>query len=129
LAPDQNAGGLFRGRTPALESGSYQVGVESVAIAARDSLARAEFKVESQGNGELTQLSLDEDLLKQMAVVSGGTYLREEQLPQLLEILAPLSQGRVIENETVLWQSYWWFLPLIGLLTVEWMLRKRAGLL
>jgi hypothetical protein len=129
LAPDVNAGGLFRGRTPALEPGSYQVGVESIAIAARDSLARAEFKVESRGRGELTQLSLDEDLLKQIADVSGGTYLREEQLPQLLEILAPLSKGRVIESETVLWQSYWWFLPLIGLLTVEWLLRKRAGLL
>lgn len=129
LAPDENAGGLFRGQTAALEAGAYEVGVESVAIAERDSRARTEFKVESGEMGELTQLALNEDLLKQMAAASGGAYLREEQLPQLLDLLAPMSQGRVIESETVLWQSYWWFLPLIGLLTIEWILRKRAGLL
>jgi hypothetical protein len=105
------------------------VAVESVAIAERDSRARTEFKVEPSETGELTQLALNEDLLKQIATTSGGTYLREEQLPQLLDLLAPMSQGRVIESETVLWQSSWWFLPLIGLLTVEWILRKRAGLL
>ncbi len=128
LAPDENAGGLFRGRTAALEPGNYEVHVESVAIAERDSLARTEFKVAAGDTGELAQLALNEDLLKQIATTSGGTYLREEQMPDLLKILAPISEGKVIETETVLWQSYWWFLPLIGLLTAEWVLRKRAGL-
>ena len=81
LAPDENAGGLFRGQTAALEPGEYQVAVESVAIAERDSRARAEFKVESSDTGELTQLALNEDLLKQMATASGGTYLRESSSP------------------------------------------------
>ena len=129
LAPDDNAGGLFRGRTAALEPGDYEVGVESVAIADRDARARTQFKVEPRETGELAQLNTNEELLRQIASVSGGQYLREEQLPRLLELLAPMSQGRVIERDTVLWQSYWWFLPLIGLLTIEWILRKRVGLL
>ena len=40
-----------------------------------------------------------------------------------------MSQGKVIESDTVLWQSWWWFTPLLGLLTAEWLLRKRAGML
>jgi hypothetical protein len=29
----------------------------------------------------------------------------------------------------VLWQSWWWFIPIVLLLTLEWILRKRAGML
>jgi hypothetical protein len=55
--------------------------------------------------------------------------LREENLNRLVDMLAPLSKGRVIESSTALGQSYWWFMPIIGLLTAEWILRKRAGLI
>lgn len=129
LTPDDNAGGLFRGRTSALEPGSYEVGVESAAIAERDARARTSFKVESLRTGELTQLSLNEDLLRQMSAVTGGEYLREENIDRLIDLLAPMSQGKVIESDTVLWQSYWWFLPIVLLLTAEWIIRKRTGLL
>jgi hypothetical protein len=64
-----------------------------------------------------------------MAAAAGGEYLREENVDRLPELLAPMSEGKVIESDTVLWQSFWWFLPIIGLLTVEWIIRKRAGLL
>ncbi len=129
LTPDDNAGGLFRGRTAALEPGSYEVAVESAAIAERDARARTGFKVEPLETGELTQLSLNEELLRQMAAVTGGEYLREENVDRLVELLAPISQGRVIESDTVLWQSYWWFLPIVLLLTAEWIIRKRVGML
>ncbi len=129
LSPDENAGGMFRGKTAELEPGEYEVGIESPAIAERDARARTGFKVEPRQTGELTQLSLNEDLLRQMANASGGQYLREENIDRLVKILAPMSQGRVIESDTALWQSYWWFVPIIALLTVEWILRKRIGML
>lgn len=129
LSPDENAGGLFRGRTGALEPGQYEVAVESPAIAERDTRARGEFKVEPRVSEELSRLALNEDLLKQVSAASGGQYLREEQIDRLKELLAPLTQGRIQEIDTPLWQSYWWFVPLILLLSVEWMLRKRAGML
>jgi hypothetical protein len=129
LAPDENAGGLFRGRTAALDPGSYEVGIESAAIPERDARARTSFRVEPRETGELTQLSLNEELLRQMSSDSGGQYLREENLTRLTDVLAPLSKGHVIESSTALGQSYWWFVPIIGLLTAEWILRKRAGLI
>ena len=64
-----------------LEPGSYEVAVESAAIAAQDALARTSFKVEPRETGELTQLTLNEELLRQMATASGGQYLREENTP------------------------------------------------
>ena len=129
LTPEENAGGLFRGRTATLEPGSYEVAVESAAIAERDARARTGFKVEALETGELTQLSLNEDLLRQMSAVTGGEYLREENVDRLVDLLAPISEGRVIESDTVLWQSYWWFLPIVLLLTAEWIIRKRVGML
>jgi hypothetical protein len=129
LTPDENAGGLVRGKTAALETGSYEVSVQSSAIAERDAKVRAGFKVAPRETGELIQLSLDEALLRKMSALSGGEYLREENINRLADLLAPMSEGRVIESDTVLWQSYWWFVPLILLLTIEWIIRKRAGFL
>ena len=68
-------------------------------------------------------------MLKQMAAEYGGQYLREEQVGQLAALLSPLSNGRIVESDTQIWQSYWWFAAIIALLTLEWALRKRAGML
>lgn len=127
LNPEE--GGIFRGKTAPLEPGSYEVSVESAAIPENQLKARTSFKVEPRDTGELTQLSVNEELLRQVAAASGGRYFREENFDRVLELLAPMTQGRVIESDTVLWQSWWWFLGIVGLLTTEWLLRKRAGML
>ena len=64
-----------------------------------------------------------------MAQISGGAFFREEDAGRVATLLKPLSQGKVVENEIVLWQSWWWFVPVILLFTLEWILRKQAGLL
>jgi hypothetical protein len=129
LGLDDNGGGLYRGKTAALDPGDYELGIESAAIQSRDAKARTQFKVEPRETGELTLLNLNEDLLRQMSSASGGQYLREEHIDKLATLLAPMSQGKVIESDTVLWQSWSWFLPLIALLTIEWIVRKRVGML
>ena len=80
-------------------------------------------------NREKSYLTCNEELLKQMADLSGGQFFPEEQIDQLNEILKPISSGRVVTSELALWQSYWWFVPIFLLLAVELFLRKRAGLL
>lgn len=129
LAPDDNAGGLFRGQSAPLEVGAYEVAIESLAVPSNELKARAQFRVEPRETGELTQLSLNENLLREVAALSGGQYLREENISRLAQVLAPLSRGRVVESDTILWQSYWWFVPIILLLATEWIIRKRTGLL
>jgi hypothetical protein len=127
LSPDE--GGLYRGRTTALESGSYELAVDTAAVPSDQLKARTQFAVTARQNAERTLLSLNEDLLRQVSLAGGGEYLREEQCDALIDRLAPLSTGQVIESDTVLWQSWWWFLPIVLLLTIEWMLRKRFGML
>jgi hypothetical protein len=127
LSPDE--GGLYRGRTAALDSGAYEIAIDTAAVPSDQLKARTQFSVTVRENLERTLLSLNEDLLRQVSLAGGGEYLREEQCDALIERLAPLSTGQVIESDTVLWQSWWWFLPIVLLLTIEWMLRKRFGML
>ena len=91
--------------------------------------ARTQFKVVQRESAERALLSMNEELLRQVSVAGGGEFFREEQCDELLKKLAPLSSGEVQETDTVLWQSFWWFGAIVALLTVEWILRKRAGML
>jgi hypothetical protein len=127
LSPDE--GGLYRGRTAALDTGAYEIAIDTAAVPSDQLKARTQFSVTTRENLERTLLSLNEDLLRQVSLAGGGEYLREEQCDALIERLAPLSTGQVIESDTVLWQSWWWFLPIVLLLTIEWILRKRFGML
>ncbi|MEX2671719.1 MAG: PA14 domain-containing protein [Phycisphaeraceae bacterium] len=129
LQADENQGGVFRGSTPALEPGSYDASVRVTGVPDEQLRARAHFVVQGDEFGERATLTLHEELLRQMSDASAGRYLREEDAARLPELLEPLSAGRVIESDTALWQSYWWFSAMIGLLTVEWLLRKRTGML
>jgi hypothetical protein len=129
LEPDANTGGTFRGRTPALEPGDYEVRVRVDGLPEEELKARTEFHVTARGAPELAQLHANEAVLREMAFHSGGEFFREEEAARLLERLRPLSEGRIVETENLLWQSWWWFTPLVLLLTAEWALRKRAGMI
>lgn len=129
LTPDADVPGIYRGRVAALPEGEYEVSVRAAGYSDAALKARSRFVVQPPESGEMTQTSANETLLKQIAAASGGDYLREEELFRLPELLSPLSSGRVVESDTQIWQSYWWFAAIVILLTTEWVLRKRAGLL
>jgi hypothetical protein len=74
-------------------------------------------------------LTRDEAMLVQIAESSGGLYVPEERADAMWEKIALESTGRVVENDTELWQSGWWLTLVMGLLGVEWWLRKKAGLI
>lgn len=129
LNADADVPGIYRGRFGALPEGEYEVSVRASGYSESALKARSRFVVLPPESGEMTQTAANEALLKQMAVASGGVFLREEDIGRLPELLSPLSSGRVVESETLIWQSYWWFAAIVMLLTAEWVLRKRAGLL
>ncbi len=127
LDPDFNSA-MYRGRTAPLEGGDYEVRVEVPGIPAGQIQARTRFSVASVPTGEMGLLHCNEKLLRQMAADSGGKYYAEEDLDLLVENLRPENARGEIIDERKIWQSYWVFLPLIALLTTEWVLRKTAGL-
>ena len=89
----------------------------------------SEFSVVEPDGGEMDQLNCDEGLLKKLAEMTGGQYLSEERGHELVDLLRPLSRGKIAESDTLIWQSYWWFVPIVMLLAIEWWLRKRVGLI
>ncbi|MEJ6620997.1 MAG: PA14 domain-containing protein [Opitutae bacterium] len=130
LKTENETSGLFLGETPTLEEGNYQISLRAPEIIDEfESNIEASFQVKPVPNREKSYLTCNEELLKQMADLSGGQFFPEEQIDQLNEILKPISSGRVVTSELALWQSYWWFVPIFLLLAVELFLRKRAGLL
>ena len=129
LSPDPNVPGVYYGRSAPLPEGEYEVSIRAAGYTDSALKARSEFVVLAPETGEMVDTAINESLLQQMAGVSGGVALREEEIGQLAELLSPLSSGRIVETETPIWQSYWWFGVMILLLTIEWILRKRAGLL
>jgi hypothetical protein len=129
LAADGAGCGVYRGRTGPLSEGQYEVSVRASGFSDQAMKARTNFVVLAPQSAELNEAACNDDLLREIASASGGQFLREEEIGRLAELLSPLSSGRVVESDTLLWQSYWWFAAIVGLLAAEWTLRKRAGLL
>jgi hypothetical protein len=129
LAPDDNQSGIYRGRTGPLAEGQYEVSVRASGFSNDALRARTGFLVQPPKSRERELVSCNDELLEEIARSSGGTFMREEQAGELADLLIPLSSGRIIESDTLLWQSYWWFAAIVLLLSIEWLLRKRAGLL
>ena len=124
LEDDGNESGIFRGRSDKLTAGRYQIRVRGK----REYEATAELVVKDTANREIVELSLNRDLLQSMALYSGGEYFDEEQLGGLSSVINRMDQKKVISSETSLWDSWWWFVPVMVLLTIEWWLRKKSGM-
>ena len=128
LDPDFNSS-LFRGMTDPLDGGDYEVRVEVPGIDPNLIKVRTLFNVARQLTKEKAVLHCNKKLLQDMANASGGEYYAEEDMDLLLESLEEFSASRPRTEEYPIWQSYWTFLPIILLLTLEWVIRKRVGLL
>jgi hypothetical protein len=129
LTPDEHVPGIYRGRVTGLSRGEYEVSVQVAGYSADALRARSRFAVIGETALELREGSANAALLTELATVGGGEFLHEEDLQRLPEILSVYSNGRIVESDSLLWQSYWWFSAMLLLLTCEWLLRRRAGLM
>ncbi len=128
LSLEDPARGTYLGVAPNLQPGAYTIRVRASGFDESALQATTRIWVQTANKVEMQQVSLDQNTLKQIATAGSGLYVHESQSDRLLEELRPLSSGTVIESDTVLWQSYYWFWAVISLLALEWWLRKRAGL-
>ena len=129
LNPDASIAGVYSGQLNAPPSGNYRVSIVAAGLTSSALAIHSEFAVVDRDSGEMDQLNCDEALLVKVAEMTGGEYLSEERGNELIDLLRPLSRGKIIESDTLIWQSYWWFVPIILLLSIEWWLRKRVGLI
>ena len=81
------------------------------------------------GQEEEANRSADPVLMRQIAEAGGGQALRLAELPSLPEKLKAAEQAATRKQEPrSAWDRGWVLALLVGLLTAEWVLRRRAGL-
>lgn len=112
--------------------GDYKITAVATAEGKEIGTSTARFSVPEQ-DLELDRPAAEPSLMAQLAATTsaaGGRAIAPEELPTLLEELAALEPE--LEEEVVARITYWdtwpFFLLLVGLMGAEWYLRKRWGL-
>lgn len=109
--------------------GDYTLEARAELNGAAVGTARARFLVEEQ-DLELDNPAADRSALEGLAALTGGETLAPEQLPRLLERLGQDVESLEVtrQTRTTLWDTWPMLLSIVGLLVVEWTLRKRWNL-
>lgn len=113
--PEQPA--MYRGEFIAPAAGAYSFWVES------DPETLLDFNV-TEPRFEFGETAMNEPLLKDLAARTDGQYFREETLRQLPDAIRSRTERVQSPLEVELWASPLYFLLLLGVVTVEWVLRK-----
>ncbi len=79
-------------------------------------------------NMEFLRLGLDAEFLKKIAGYNNGFYVSEQGIDSLKSVLT--NENPIIKRERrfELWHAPWLLAVIIALLTVEWIIRKKIGL-
>lgn len=119
--------GRYRAAVRFDEAGVYRIeadvrrGGRSLGIARRPVLVGG-------ADVEMSEPRLNEAVLRRIADSSGGRYLPAGQAAEVASLIeARLDSDRPLEMRD-LWNTGWSLLAIIGLLTAEWLVRRRVGL-
>ncbi|MDZ7333181.1 MAG: hypothetical protein ONB31_14495, partial [candidate division KSB1 bacterium] len=75
------------------------------------------------------QTKRNDRLLQQLALKTGGKFFTETDYDELVERLKFPVQRTLQSAEVQLWNRAIWLILAVVLLGLEWLLRKRAGML
>jgi hypothetical protein len=140
LAPNAKWGKLLEAQVSDLPPGQYRVELDIPDLrvqlagsgATDDEPRRDWFTMAPPENGEMFDLATDENLLRALAEESKGRLFTAENVEGLLDLFTRQVSKKEGHGEQRLWQDaplvWWTFCLLLGLLTLEWIGRKWAGL-
>ena len=132
LEEKEDGTGRYVGSSVPLESGGYTLGIEVADLPEEEMKARINFTVESserEEKKEFVNFNWDEERLQELARVTGGKYLREENSSEIMNYLPQETRTIEVRKDLPVWQSVWFFSFIALLLTLEWAIRKRHTLL
>ena len=122
------SGGLYRCALNDLPRGEYALRLEVPALPQKLSQATAHFGVRDLPSQETQAVAMNETLLKEMAALTGGSFLRLDQADRLPDELKFLERREKVSLELELWDSPGWYLFFCVLIITEWSVRKWNGL-
>ncbi len=129
LALETSLPGVYRGRFVGLQAGDYDISLQVPGLSLDANPLKTEIRVLEPENPELLRVARNDDLLTQLATATGGMYVTEDKIEQLWDHMELRHNSKLIESDQLLWQSFWWFIPILALIAMEWWLRKKAGLI
>lgn len=114
-----------------LEEGTYQYQAEGSKNDVRIGTDRGEFSI-GKSNIEHFRLQADQNLLEQIALRTDGKYVSARNLNTLAQEILNLPSlkptSRIVTQRSGFNEYTWLFFILIGLLALEWVIRKRFSL-
>lgn len=124
LQADRTSPGLYEGYFTAPASGRYRLEANEDDQEVSNT---TEFQVAAV-NEELTDPNMRLDGLQRMAQLTGGKCLRVQDLPKLGTLVNTAPVATTVRSERSLWDSGLVAAVLVGLLGMEWILRRKHDL-
>lgn len=124
LQPDRTSPGLYEGYFTAPVPGRYRLEANEDD---REVSNTTEFQV-AVVNEELMDTNMRLDGLKRMAQLTGGVCLSARDFPKLANLVDTKPVTTTVRSERSLWDNGWVAAVLVGLLGMEWILRRRHDL-
>jgi len=120
--------GKYEGELGALDGGEYKYKGSAHYKNILMGSDSGQFSVENL-NLELLQTKIENDFLKQLAAKTGGQFIDDSNIDSLKEVLKFPVKTRIESREWQLWNKLVLLILVILLLSFEWFLRKRSGML
>jgi uncharacterized membrane protein len=124
---DGNDSPLFSARFAPQQPGLYRVNVSARRGKADAGSATSALLV-GGADVEMSDPRLNSALLQRIAAATGGRLMEAGQVEPLLGALRAATPAAALTVRRDLWHNAWSFMLVIGLLTAEWVLRRRWGL-
>lgn len=132
LPPRADQPHVFDGSIPRLPPGRYDVRLEvpqmAEAMRAAGGVPTAQLEITPQDSGERIELAASPDALEALARTTGGRLLSPAEVGEIPSLIQRRTTTRVRVEPTRLGERPEALLLFFGLLTIEWVMRKRAGL-
>lgn len=124
LQPDRTSPGLYEGYFTAPLAGRYRLEANEND---KEVSNTTEFQVAAV-NRELSDTEMRRESLQRIAKLTGGACLEPKDLSSLTKLLDAQPITTTVRSERPLWDSWLVALLLVGLLGIEWILRRRHDL-
>ena len=120
--------GLFRSQFWASQSGTINYEIEFDQSGKSYIMGRGSFQVQ-ESQVELNQVYLNEKPLQRLAEVSNGMYKNWDRRNDIISLMLPVSKKQSLAYKFDLNENILFFIIILGLLTSEWIIRRKIGLI
>jgi uncharacterized membrane protein len=127
LSWDVEKDGTYSGSFKPEEEGIYEISSEAFQGSKSLGTAKSNFRI-APSNEEFHNAAMNADLLRRLSAETGGRYYSPKDTRTLPEDISYVDTGSSRLEEKDLWDMPFLFMLLVGLISIEWILRKRKGL-